>query len=129
SRTVWIVLLTMELLAIAASASWRFLDASKILKENVVPARHPLNERTTLRGHAAWVTAIAFATDGRTLASAGDKSDGTVKLWDPVRGTELAATRLDSSPVTVLAFSEPANVVVAGCRDGALVFLDGTTLK
>ena len=33
----------------------------------------------TLRGHASWVTSIAFSPDGEWLASAS--LDGTVKIW------------------------------------------------
>ena len=45
----------------------------------------------TLKGHTAEVGPMAFSPDGKVLATGAD--DGTVRLWDPRTGKELA--RLD----------------------------------
>jgi WD40 repeat protein len=45
----------------------------------------------TLKGHGSRVGPMAFSPEGETLASGAD--DGTVRLWDPRTGKELA--RLD----------------------------------
>jgi WD40 repeat protein len=41
-----------------------------------------------LTGHTGAVGAMAFAPDGTMLATGAD--DGTVRLWDPRTGKELA---------------------------------------
>ena len=45
-------------------------------------------KRTTLKGHASQVHALAFSADGKVLVSGS--ADGTYKLWDPAGGKAKA---------------------------------------
>jgi WD40 repeat protein/tRNA A-37 threonylcarbamoyl transferase component Bud32 len=72
-----------------------------------------------MRGHAGKVTAIAFAPDGRRLASSSD--DGTARLWDAQTGQSLALIpSLDA--VKWLAFSRDGGRIAIGGAGGASVW-------
>src|SRR5687768_9422252 len=61
------------------------------------------DEPKTLNGHKDWVTAIAFAPNGRLLASGS--RDGTIKLWDVKMGTVVATLTGHEAGITCLAFA------------------------
>lgn len=46
-------------------------------------------DRFELVGHTGAVSTVAFSPDGRLLLSGG--KDGTLRIWDPQKGTQLAA--------------------------------------
>ena len=52
---------------------------------------HAEGSTRTLTGHGGEVLAVAFAPDGRLLASGS--SDQTIRLWDPVTGEERKLLR------------------------------------
>jgi WD40 repeat protein len=66
-------------------------------------------ERVTLEGHDAVISALAFTPDGRAVAT-GD-GDGIIKVWDPSTGRERASWRAHTEHVLDLGFT----------RDGTLL--------
>ena len=71
------------------------------------------------------VTAVAFSPDGRRLASAG--GDGTVRLWDPATGAELAALTGHDGPVAAVAFSPDGRRLASAGEDGTVRLWDPAT--
>jgi WD40 repeat protein len=76
----------------------------------VLPAR----KTAALQGHTGYVTALAFAGDGQTLATGG--LDGTVQLWDLAgeRPERLATLRGRLGDVQAVAFAPTAPFLVVG---------------
>lgn len=69
------------------------------------PAADP-PEPVVLKGHAKAVTALAWAADGKALASAGD--DRTIRVWDPATGKQtgtVAAIARDGYGGPAVAFT------------------------
>jgi WD40 repeat protein len=70
----------------------------------------------TLDGHAGDVLTVAFAPDGRTLVSGGDK---TLRFWSMAKGSEIH-TELLGDIVQSVVFSRDGAALLAATRDGTI---------
>ena len=68
-----------------------------------------------LKGHSAWVTAIAFSSDRHTLASGA--VHGSVRLWDlsGSKPCEKAILKTDPGEIHSLAFGPGNRILATGC--------------
>lgn len=72
------------------------------------------------------VRALAFAADGKTMATAGDSP--LVFLWNFAEQQSIGSTDKFGGPVTALAF-DPHGRWLAGCREQSVFLLEGDPWK
>ena len=76
-----------------------------------------------LEGHTASVLCVAFAPDGKTLASGA--GDLTIRLWDVGGRSERAALRGPIKPVTALAFTRDGKTLASASDGDPTIWLWG----
>jgi WD40 repeat protein len=81
-------------------------------------------EKALLLGHSGPVIAVAFSSDGKTLASASFGFDKSIKLWDLAAARERTTLRGHTAPVSSFAFSADGKRLASGAVDGIVKIWD-----
>lgn len=74
-----------------------------------------------LEGHRANIKYLAFSTDGRALATAGE--DGTIQTWDLANG-QVTKTMSLGGKITALRFAPANRILASASEDGSVSLWD-----
>ncbi len=69
-----------------------------------------------LRGHTNLVSQLVFSPDGKRMVTSS--LDGTVKVWDPVKGNTLLSLDGHKKPVRAVAYSPDGKRIATASEDG-----------
>ena len=90
-------------------------------------------DRFSVAQHEGFATSLAFAPDGKTLASAGgtdlDTRHNVVTIWDANTGKERAVLKGHGSAVTSVAFVPGGKLLATGSSDQTVRLWDVSVYK
>jgi WD40 repeat protein len=78
--------------------------------------------RATLKGHSLALASLDYSPDSRYVATAS--YDKTAKIWDAVRGSEIATLRGHEATVEAVRFSPDGKILARGSYDGTVKLWD-----
>ena len=80
----------------------------------------------TLKGHTSFVRSVAFSPDGTILASSSE--NGTIKLWNMARKTNIATLRHTNLGYSI-AFSPDGTILASSSENGTIKLWDVATRR
>ncbi|HEY8504477.1 MAG TPA: WD40 repeat domain-containing protein, partial [Gemmataceae bacterium] len=80
-------------------------------------------------GHTYAIWTVAFAPDGKTLASGAAYTDPVARLWDPLTGRLKASLRGHSKGIEEVAYSPDGKLLATGSQDGTVRLWDAAAGK
>ncbi len=115
---------------VAILRAW--IDQGAKWPEKVVEVPKP-KEWAPLKGQTTWVTSVAYAPDGKTLATAGGHTlvfkPGEVRLWDLVQGKEKGALAGHESTVWSVVFDREGKRLATASFDKSVKIWDAQAMK
>jgi WD40 repeat protein/basic membrane lipoprotein Med (substrate-binding protein (PBP1-ABC) superfamily)/DNA-binding SARP family transcriptional activator len=116
------ILLALEAVSVTQSAGLPVpLEAEDALHRAVQTSRLDL----VLRGHAQWVTSVAFSPDGARLATSS--RDRMVKVWEAASGRELLSVPAHAASVWNVVFSPDGTRLATASDDFTARVWDAST--
>jgi WD40 repeat protein len=111
-----LTIMTLTVLLGSSSCSNVFSPA----QTSTVATKSPLNVQLlhTLKGHRAWVYAIAIAQNGKYLASGS--YDKIIRIWDLPSGQLRYAIHAHEDAIATLAISPDSKILASGSWDNRI---------
>jgi RNA polymerase sigma factor (sigma-70 family) len=109
------------------SPDGRRLVSGASYTDNIVRIWEPLvgKETAQLRGHQEGIEVVAYAPDGKRIATASQ--DGSVRLWDTATGREVRRLEAKDGMVYAMAFAPDGRTIASGGRRKAIHLWDVAT--
>ncbi len=77
-----------------------------------------------LAGHNDRVQALAFHPGGELLATCSSRPDTTLRIWDPVAGTQKSIFESEGPTVSKICYSPDGKYIYGACDGGRILVID-----
>ncbi|WP_193196502.1 serine/threonine-protein kinase [Nostoc sp. MG11] len=120
------LLINAAIVLVGLGGVWYFQFLPQLMTDSN-PSQSASNQPTALKGHSSDVNSVAFAPDGKTLASGSD--DRTIKLWNLSTGKEIYSLRNHSGWIWNIAFAPDGKTLASASADKTIKLWNLSTGK